>query len=478
MATVRDSVFNPKLTCRQISCMVPLGMMIDLEPGEQLFDEGEPEHHFYVVVDGRIQVTKLIGGKQTVLLEHTEGEFTGALSMFTGALSIASAHAMEKSRVLRIDVEGFKGTLTQCADIAITILSTMAIRLPEATLLVQQREKLASLGRMAAGLAHELNNPASAAKRASSQMSDVLARMQRHALDLGAVCLNAERREWLAGFEARCLKDLSCGTKLNTMERSDREEAIVEWLEEEGVDDPYEHAMAFVNAGIGPEDLDELRVQLGDAAVPHAVPWLSSTIQAEENLQSIAESSSRISSLVNSVKEYSYMDQAPRQDVDIRSGLESTLTMLGHKLKGITVTRDYAPELPRVPGFGSELNQVWTNLIDNAADALGGHGELTLQTRRDGDHVTVAVIDNGPGVPKEIQQRIFEPFFTTKPVGKGTGLGLDVAYRTVIDRHLGDMTLISQPGCTRFEVRLPFAAAPPEAVSVLAGAPELAGSRN
>ena len=455
MPTVHDSQFNPKLTCPEIACMVPHGTMIDLDEGERLFEEGEPENDFYVVDSGRIQITKVIGGQQTVLLEHGAGEFTGALSMFTGAPSIATAYAMVKSRVLRIDVEGFKAILTECSDVAITLLSTMAIRLPEATLLVQQRDKLASLGRMAAGLAHELNNPAAAAMRASNQMADILARMQRHALDLGAVCLDDDRREWLRGFEDRCLDDLSRGAPLDTLERSDREEAVAEWLDAEGVEDPYEHALAFVDAGIGPKDLDDLRDRLGAAAVRHAAPWLSTTIRAAENLRSISDASSRISGLVNSVKEYSYLDQAPLQEVDIRAGLDSTLTMLGHKLKGIAVKRDYAGDLPRIIAFGGELNQVWTNLIDNAADALEGHGELILQTRRDGEHIVVSIIDSGPGIPDDIKDRVFEPFFTTKPVGKGTGLGLDVAYRTVVHRHAGDLTLTSRPGCTRFDVRLP-----------------------
>jgi signal transduction histidine kinase len=308
--------------------------------------------------------------------------------------------------VLKVDTDGFKSVLSVCSDVAMILLSAMALRGPEVTLLVQQREKLAALGTMAAGLAHELNNPAAAAIRASRQMQETLSKLQRDALALGSVCFNPVQRDALSG--------------------------------------------------IRPNDLQDLKEQIGPKGLSSAVRWLASTVEASALLRDIGNATSRISNLVHAVKEYSYMDQAPWQDVDIHAGLDSTVTMLGHKLKGVTVIRDYADDLPRVPGFGSELNQVWTNLIDNAADAVAGKGEVTLSTRRDGDCAIVTVSDNGPGIPPDIRERVFEPFFTTKPVGQGTGLGLDIAYRTVVLRHKGNLEVFSEPGRTRFVVTLPL----------------------
>jgi signal transduction histidine kinase len=456
MPTEHDTLLFPKLTCAQIACMYPFGRMIDLAEGERLFMEGEKEDSFYVVVDGRVKVTKRIAGQEMVLAVHETGGFSGALSMFMGTPSIASAYATQASRVLKVDIDGFKSVLSVCSDVAMILLSAMALRGPEVTLLVQQREKLAALGTMAAGLAHELNNPAAAAIRASRQMRETLSKLQRDALALGSVCFNPAQRDALYGFEARCLSGLDGEKRLSTMERSDREEELGDWLDAENVEDAWNYAIAFVDAGIGPKDMQELKDQIGPKGLSCAVRWLASTVEASALLRDIGNATSRISNLVQAVKEYSYMDQAPWQDVDIHAGLDSTVTMLGHKLKGVTVVRDYADDLPRVPGFGSELNQVWTNLIDNAADAVGGKGEITLRTRRDGNNLFVTVADNGPGIPPEVRDRVFEPFFTTKPVGKGTGLGLDIAYRTIVQRHKGNLEVLSEPGNTRFVVSLPL----------------------
>jgi signal transduction histidine kinase len=244
--------------------------------------------------------------------------------------------------------------------------------------------------------------------------------------------------------------------KLTPIQESEREDALSEWLDEHGVPDGWELAPIFVGAGTTPEFLDRVADQAPPAMLEGAVRWLAYTLETELLMREITDSVARISSLVAAAKQYSNMDRAPHERVDIHAGLKSTLVMLAGKLRGLEVVKDFDPSLPKVPVYAGELNQVWTNLIDNAVQAMDGHGTLTVRTSMDGDRVRVEIGDTGPGVPEKLRRRIFEPFFTTKPVGQGTGLGLDISYRIVVGRHGGDLTVESQPGDTRFIVRLPL----------------------
>jgi signal transduction histidine kinase len=244
--------------------------------------------------------------------------------------------------------------------------------------------------------------------------------------------------------------------KLTPIQESEREDALSEWLDEHGVPDGWELAPIFVGAGTTPEFLDRVADQAPPAMLEGAVRWLAYTLETELLMREITDSVARISSLVAAAKQYSNMDRAPHERVDIHAGLKSTLVMLAGKLRGLEVVKDFDPSLPKVPVYAGELNQVWTNLIDNAVQAMNGHGTLTVRTSMDGDRVRVEIGDTGPGVPEKLRRRIFEPFFTTKPVGQGTGLGLDISYRIVVGRHGGDLTVESQPGDTRFIVRLPL----------------------
>lgn len=408
-----------------------------------------------MVLAGELKITRKIAGVDTLLTVHHPGEYTGALSMLTGEPSIATARATEPSHVLRVKASGFRTVMTACPTVAGEIIAVMAQRRPEADAMAQQREKMAALGKLSAGLAHELNNPASAAKRAASRLRKSLLSLQRSSFILGERHLSEAQKEALLAIQCRAEPPT-----LDTLALSEREEGLADWLDARHVGQGCSLAGALVEGGIREEDLDALAVHLPDpATLSEGVTWLGASLGAIELLRTVEEGAGRIAELVKAIKAYTYMDQAPQQEVDVQASLETTLTILRFKWKhGIEVMREYAPDLPCVTAFGSELNQVWTNLIDNALDAMDGKGRLSVRTSREDDQILVEIGDDGPGIPADIQGRVFEPFFTTKGVGKGTGLGLDTAYRIVVTRHGGDLRVQSEPGATTFQVRLPIKA--------------------
>jgi len=414
-----------------------------------------------VLLAGRLRVTKRVGGEETVLAEHEPGAFTGEIPLLTGTPYVATVRALAPSRVLRLEADAFHHLLASCPAVAAVVLRALAERVQGIGAAMQQQEKLAALGKLAAGLAHELNNPAAAARRAAELLAEALGRVESLWLDLGRADLGgAELAALVELRQAPAADDRAVVLALSPLDRSDREDDLAAWLDEQGAGDAWEVAPVLVGVGLGADRLAPVLERLPAAARGPAVAWLAAAIATAGLVAEIAEGTGRISELVGAVKRYSYLDQAPEQEVDVREGLESTLTMLGHGLKGIEVVRDYDPDLPRIAAFGSELNQVWTNLIDNAIDAMGGRGRLRVRAAREPDGVLVEIADDGPGIPPEVRARVFEPFFTTKPVGEGTGLGLDIA-RRIVAGHRGDLRLDSHPGETRFQVRLPLA--PPAA---------------
>ncbi|MFN2255714.1 MAG: sensor histidine kinase [Candidatus Promineifilaceae bacterium] len=324
----------------------------------------------------------------------------------------------------------------------------------EATL--RQNEKLATLGKLSAGMAHELNNPAAATKRGAAQLLDRIAAMQDVHLKLGSLDLSGEQQALLMSLNEKARLSAKQPSDLDSLARSDREYELESWLEDKGIEDAWEYAPELVDFGFTEEDLG----QLADAFTPEQLSavfaWLDSTFSVYGLLEEIGEGAARISDLVKALKSYSYLDQAPVQMVNIHDGLDSTLVILRSKLKGnVNVRREYDPDLPLVEASGGELNQVWTNLIDNAIDAVGEEGAITIRTSHDDRWVTVEIEDNGEGISEATLPHIFDPFFTTKEPGKGTGMGLNISHNIVVQQHNGRLDVESQPGRTVFQIRIP-----------------------
>lgn len=323
--------------------------------------------------------------------------------------------------------------------------------------MLRQTEKLATLGRLSAGLAHELNNPAAAARRGASQLQAVLARRQQAQLTLSAFNLTPAQRAALAALDELAQARAKQTAYLTPLARADQEAELEAWLDQRGIPQAWEAAPALVNLGYDRAQLTTLAEAFSASQFPAALDWLAGTALSYSLLEEISQGAGRIAELVTALKTYTYMDQAPIQNVDIHAGLDNTLVILRGKLgAGVAIHRDYAADLPLIEAYGGELNQVWTNLIDNAIDALDGRGNLTLRTRRTADGVSVAIEDTGPGIPEAVRAHLFDPFFTTKAPGKGTGLGLSISHTIIVQKHQGRIDVHSQPGQTRFEVRLPL----------------------
>jgi len=436
------------------------GEVLSVPMGTMIAREGDPVEYFYVVLEGEIRVTKNYDGQEVVLAVHSTGKFFGEVPLLLDMPYFVDSETRTACRLLRYSKEQFWSLMRLCPSVAKEILRTMAARVRGLEGYSQQRERLVSLGTMAAGLAHELNNPAAAARRAAADLVTVASGFPALACQLNKQQLSAEQSEAVA----QILRDLasrpSPTVPPDPLTRSDREEDVLNWLEQHHIANAWKLAGILVSAGLDRAWLEKVGSRFPEEAIGDVLRWMTGTLSLQDLTQQVQRSSSRIADLVDAVKSYSYEGRAPVQDVDVHEGLESTLTILSHKLKSVTVVREYDRSLPPIPAYGNELNQVWTNLIDNAIDAVSGRGEVRIRTGREDNHVLVEIHDAGSGIPKEVRPHLFEPFFTTKGVGKGTGLGLIISYRIVTDRHKGEIEFESEPGHTVFLVRLPMTRKP------------------
>jgi signal transduction histidine kinase len=369
-----------------------------------------------------------------------------------------TARAATPARLLRLHKDRFPEMLQRIPELLPRLIGVLADRIREYSRAEQQRDKLSALGKLSAGLAHELNNPASAAGRAAEGLRAYMRDLRRINRMLDDASLSCQERSSLASFEESLVEQLASVPARDALEQSDIEQDIASWLGRHNISDGSRLASGLVEAGVEATALEKLRAAFRDELLSHILARVVSSVGSERLTREIEASTGRISELVRAIKEYTYMDQAPEQEVDVHRGIESTLTMLKFRLKhGVEVKREFDTTLPRIFAHGSELNQVWTNLIDNAIDAMSGKGELRIRTSRELDFLLVEIIDNGSGIPETVKPHIFDPFFTTKGVGEGTGMGLDTVYR-IVRAHRGEISFDSQPGRTNVQVRLPLRA--------------------
>jgi signal transduction histidine kinase len=464
---LRELFLFEKLTDDQLTWVADNGDVIECAAGTDVSVEGAPAECFFVLLEGTLSMVRLLGDNEVEMVRTDHrGVYSGAVQFYVGdrleQRYPATVRALTDCRFLALPAEPFAEKFRQWYPMAVHLLEGLFVGQRAAAELVGQRERLLALGKLTAGLTHELNNPAAAAARATAALRDRFAGMRHKLALLSEGKIDAEVLRSLTALQEEFVGRIAGHLELSTLERSDLEDGLGDWLDEHEVAQAWDLAGVFVAAGLGPADLDRVADAVSPSFLEPALRWLAYTVETETLLVEIADSTSRISNLVDAAKQYSQMDRMPHQPTDLHAGLDATLVMLSAKIgPGITVVKDYDRSLPPVPAYAGELNQVWTNLVHNALDAMSAEGEagtgtLTLRTARDGDCALVEVADTGPGIPEELRSRVFEPFFTTKPVGQGTGLGLDVSWRIVVKRHGGDLRVTSSPGNTRFQVVLPL----------------------
>jgi signal transduction histidine kinase len=450
-----------QLTAEHIQELASAGAVVRFEAGDILVREGEPADYLWVLLDGELEFSRHVAGQRMSLMTmDRKGIYAGGFRAYgegAGTGYRATIRALRPSRMFQLPSSELARLLRTWFPLSKHLLDGLMQTVASIDSLVRERESLVALGTMAAGLAHELNNPAAVAVRAGDELRSTLAAMQEGLQELAGGGLSPDQLQAIFARQAQVAEASHDNPPLDPLTAADREDEITDWLQDRGMDDGWKLAPTLMAAGLDPTWLEDAAQDLGPNALAPALRWINCTLMASSLLEQLSEATRRISDLVRAVKEFTYMDRAPVQEVDLHDGLENTLVMLSHKLKqGVEVVREYDSSLPRIEAYGSELNQVWLNLVDNAVDAMGGTGQIWIRTARDGEDVLVEIADHGPGVPEDLRRRIFEPFFTTKEPGQGTGLGLDIAHRIVVERHGGDLTLESVPGDTRFIVRLPL----------------------
>jgi signal transduction histidine kinase len=449
----------------QLAWLAERGEITSYEAGTTVYRAGEPADFLFVLLEGTLSMVMRAGGSEfEVNRTDHRGTYAGAFFAYLDlpiARSYAgSLRAVTDCRFWVLPADDFGRAFREWFPMATHMLEGFAIQGMGSQQTVSTRERLVALGTVTAGLTHELNNPATAATRAAATLSERLGGLWDELAGLAGALAEPDQLAALVDLVHEARGGRAGQAPLSPLEASDREDELGRWLADHGVDAAWDLAPPLVAAGVEVGWLDRVAATVPAEALAGAVGVAAATCEAESLLEEVGEAARRISALVGAAKQYSQMDRSPLQRLDVHDGLESTLTVLKHKLEtGIEVVRDYDRSLPELPAYAGELNQVWTNLVDNAVDAMedmDGRGRLTVRTARDGDRVLVEIGDNGRGVPAAVVDHVFEPFYTTKPVGRGTGLGLDICWRIVVQRHHGDLRFTSDPGDTRFQVLLPL----------------------
>ncbi|MER7268848.1 ATP-binding protein [Micromonospora carbonacea] len=474
-AEVRTLFLFESLDDQQVAWLAEHGRVERRAAGEAVYTEGEPATCFFVLLAGEVRLCRTIHGEQVEILRSAQrGVYGGATQAYLDDQQIYrnGMWAVTDTEFFVLPAETFAHAVRSWFPMAMHLLEGLFIGMRDTQTVVGERERLVALGALSAGLTHELNNPASAAVRATSALRDRVAGMRHKLAMIADGRLDGRRLHALVALQEEAVERAAKACPLSPLATSDAEDELTDWLDDQGIAAGWELAPTLVAGGLDVAWLDRVHAELGADDLEPAVRWLTYTVDTELLMREIADAATRVSKLVGAAKQYSQLDRAPYQVVDVHELLDATLVMFKGKLPpGIRMVREYAPALPPIPAYAAELNQVWTNLIDNALAAMGDEGTLTVRTGRVDGQLTVEVADTGPGIPAAVRPRIFEPFFTTKPVGEGTGLGLDISYRIVVNKHHGDIRVTSEPGRTVFRVLLPIAPAPgvaPEAVPEVA----------
>lgn len=431
-----------------------------LPAGEILFEEGSPGDMAYIIRAGEVEIVKISQKREILLATRGPGDVFGEIALIFDSPRTATVRARTATDLVGIGREDLRKLLQISPSAAASMFDIVLSRLQNTQNLLKQSEKMAQLGTFTAGIAHELNNPSAAVQRSAQQLDSALFDSARTFMRLVREGLVPHQQEALERFVKMAQERARNLPEMDPLRRSDREAELEEWLDEQGVEDAWESAATLVNLGFSDEDLRDLAAEFSGSQLPVIIGWLNNNYTIFNLLNELKQGAQRISAIVKALKSYTYLDQAPIVRYNVNQGLDDTLLILRHKLKSdLTVKREYDTSLPEIEAHGSELNQVWTNLIDNAADALHGSGRkdgvIAITTRQEGKWIIVTIEDNGPGIPPDALPRIFEAFYTTKPIGQGTGLGLDISYNIVVRRHQGDIRVKSEPGRTHFEVWLP-----------------------
>jgi signal transduction histidine kinase len=452
-----------KLTDEQLAWIADHGCTMRVPGGGLVLREGDPATQFFVLLSGTIALSRRVG-QDDVQTSRTEqrGVYMGATNAYLRDDGVprnymGSMRALSDAEFFVLSEADFSRIMREWFPMATHLLEGLALGMRSSQAAIGERQRLQALGALSAGLMHELNNPAAAASRATGALRERVAGMRMKLGKLAKGKVAPDRLIALLNLQEEVIERAAKAPVRSAMQVADLEDELGDWMEKHGVTGGWDVAPVFAQGGIDTDCLSEIQSRLeSPELLDQAIHWIGYALETEQLMSDIEDATGRVSSLVNAAKQYSHMDRSAHQWIDVHSGLDSTLVMLNHKIgDGIRVVKDYDRALPQIPVHPAELNQVWTNLIDNAAQAMSGAGTLTIRTYQEDDWVVVSVGDTGPGVPDEIKKRVFEPFFTTKPVGQGTGLGLDISYRIVVNGHGGDISLQSTPGDTKFLVRLP-----------------------